>query len=275
MTDKFRVLERSFPLSPALMSSNLCPQAVETATGFLFASALLDRYADRLRYGFTGKPLTVGGPAFPLEERRANRRHWCQVLGLEADRLVVPTQVHGCRISRQDDPDTSQSDGILLTEPGQPAMVVTADCVPVLLYEPEAHVAAAVHAGWRGTAQRIVANAVERLLATNPEARAERLVVAIGPAIGPCCFEVGPEVIEQLSATAPNVATQSSGWASACLQKADKFYADVRTVNRLQLEALGVTMVEVSPVCTRCETERLFSYRRGDSGRQGAFLQLL
>lgn len=157
---------------------------------------------------------------------------------------------------------------MILTEPDLPAMVQVADCVPVILYSPDRHIGAVIHAGWRGTAQGITRQ-VARCLLQEYGAAPQTLVAAIGPSIGGCCYEVSTEVAQSVGHTIPEPPEQ---WSF--MNENGRPVIDLKTVNRLQLAALGVGDIEVLPSCTRCETETLWSFRRGENGRQVAFLQL-
>ncbi len=134
--------------------------------------------------------------------------------------------------------------------------VRTADCVPILLATREGDFLAAIHAGWRGTAARIATRTVDELVARG--CRAEHLVAAIGPSIGPCCYPVAPEVAERV-AGASGIDLDAGG-------------LDLRAANRAQLTGAGIPAeaVHTAPWCTACEAERFFSYRRDGrlAGRQ-------
>ena len=141
-------------------------------------------------------------------------------------------------------------------------MVLTADCVPVLLYDVATRSAAAIHAGWRGTANGILGLTVEKMkseFGSNPK----DLVAAIGPCIGPCCFEVGEDVAEHFSHR-PETIIRRSDWA--------KPHIDLVLANRLQLEQAGVLPqnIETSGKCTLCSPQQFFSHRRNQTlGRIG------
>lgn len=136
-------------------------------------------------------------------------------------------------------------DALLENTPGSSVAVKTADCLPLLFADPEHRAVAAVHAGWRGTAQRIAQAAVSSMaerFGTNPE----KLLVALGPSIGPCCYEVGPEVTAQFGL--------GNGHARV----------DLGAINRAQLEQSGVRPENIysSGLCTMCSPEDFYSYRR-------------
>jgi len=138
--------------------------------------------------------------------------------------------------------------------------VVTADCVPILLASRDGRFVAALHAGWRGTAQRIAARAVDVL--REQGCPPEGLLAAIGPSIGPCCYPVSEHVAAAV-ARASGVAVKGEAGPTGL---------DLRGANREQLLAAGVAAesVHAAPWCTACETELFFSYRRDGvaAGRQ-------
>lgn len=245
-------------------------QPVLTHPFVLYQSTLLTAYANRLIHGFTGKPVTLGGPQGPDERIWANRRLVCEQAGLATERLILPRQTHSACYRLNDIPFEDGADAVILTETGIPAMVQVADCVPIILYDPDCHVGAVIHAGWRGTAQAITPQLVQALT-TQHGATASSLRAVIGPSIGGCCYEVSNEVSEAMQQTLPHPSPERY----QVMQANGKPRIDLKQVNRLQLQALGVKHIEILDACTRCESESLWSYRRGEDGRQVAFLQLL
>jgi YfiH family protein len=235
----------------------------------LYQSTRLTAYAERLNHGFTGKPITLGGAAFPDAEIQANRDLLCAQAGLERARLTVPRQTHSDQHRTNDRPCETEADAVLLTEPGIPAFVQVADCVPVILYAPDRHIGAVIHAGWRGTAKAITAK-LAQLLIHEHNVSPEQLIAVIGPSIGGCCYEVSPEVATEVAKTIP-IQPES---AYLERQPNGKPRIDLKQVNRLQLEALGLQQVEIIDACTLCLDDHLWSHRRGEAGRQVAFLQL-
>lgn len=141
-----------------------------------------------------------------------------------------------------------EGDALFTREAGLALSVVTADCVPVLLAGPAG--LAAVHAGWRGIASGVVPAAIAAAGVERPE----EWTAWIGPAIGPCCYEVGEDVAAQIvAASRPEVAFPGP---------AGKPHLDLHAAVRHQLKAAGIGEVISIPDCTRCDTERLWSYRR-------------
>ncbi|HZS46978.1 MAG TPA: peptidoglycan editing factor PgeF [Blastocatellia bacterium] len=200
-----------------------------------------------------------------------NRRMFLQAIGAESWPIVTGKQVHSADlwIIRKQCESLSPSpscDGVLSRLPGILAVAQTADCTPVLIADPVTGAFAAVHAGWRGTASRIVERAVATLkseYSANPgDCRA-----AIGPAAGSCCYEVGQDVISQFKSSfsyADELFSHHNG---------DKANLDVPLANVHQLIDSGLSPEHIykSNLCTMCRTDLFFSYRkeknRGAVGR--------
>ena len=144
-----------------------------------------------------------------------------------------------------------------------------ADCTPVLLFDPVRQAIAAVHAGWRGTAQGIACKAVLRMQEEFGCAP-EDIRAAIGPCIGCCCFEVGPEV--------PDAMREALGAdAEAAIEpRGEKAHVDLKLLNRIWLQKAGVQVIDVSPDCTMCHPDRFWSHRvtGGARGSQAAIIRL-
>ena len=160
-------------------------------------------------------------------------------------------QVHSARVREAIAGDCGEGDALWTTAPDLAVLVVTADCVPVLLGG-EGTVAA-VHAGWRGIAAGLVETAVE-VLPLSPM----RLTAWIGPAIGPCCYEVGDEVAREVCAAAGADVTHPGRGARPHL--------DLAAAVAAQLARAGVEDVRRVAACTRCSADRLASYRREGHG---------
>ncbi len=158
-------------------------------------------------------------------------------------------------------------DALITNEPGTALVVFSADCTPILLHDPITGAVGAVHAGWRGTAAGIGAKAVEAMCC-NYGAKRENIRAAIGPNIGPCCFETDYDVPK---AMLEQVGKEAEAWI---YQKGEKYYVNLKEMNALWLYRAGVQHVEISPVCTACQPERFWSHRRHGDGRgaQGAII---
>jgi YfiH family protein len=172
-------------------------------------------------------------------------------------------QIHSATIVEASSADSAaEGDGLITSEPGMVVGIKTADCVPVLLADPVSHAVAAVHAGWRGSAQNIASAAVNELV-TRYGARAQDLHAAIGPSIGVCCYEVSPEVARQFSSWIPE-------YAEALVPRR----IDLACVNAIQLSRAGVTDIWTAGECTFCNPDRYFSFRREkeQAGRMTSFI---
>jgi YfiH family protein len=204
--------------------------------------------------------------AFP--ERTATDAELTLELGLPHPTAIAQVkQVHGGdAIEAADAAAASAGAGAdaLVGRAGRGVVAVgvrVADCVPLLVADEASGDVAAIHAGWRGVAAGIVRAGVERLVAVEVRSGPARLVAAIGPCIGPCCFEVGRDVAEK-------IARASHGANVVAAERGDKAYVDLRAAVRAQLVAAGVpdARIEDVPGCTKHETGRFHSFRRDGSG---------
>ena len=210
-----------------------------------------------------------------------NYRRFTAAIGADYEGLVLSNQVHGdtgrtvTAADRRDDPCLPvnyDADGLMTDVPGLALVVFSADCIPVLLYDPVRRAAAAVHAGWRGTALGIVRRAAERMRDCYGT-RMEDLLAAVGPGISKCCFETHADV--------PNAMVNAMGKAALPHVQslpAGKFQVDLKGLNAQWLKDLGVPEehIALSPECTACRTDRYWSHRRmGDQrGSLAAVIQL-
>ena len=192
------------------------------------------------------------------EAIRRNREALCGLLGITDDHLLMPHQVHKAEIAvvdEQRDIDLEGYDALMTNVEDVCIGVSTADCIPVLLYDPRQRAVCAVHAGWRGTVMRIVEQSIARMTevyGTNPA----DLIAQIGPGIHLESFEVGDEVYQ---------AFEDAGFPMEKISKKyEKWHIDLPECNRLQLIAAGVpdAHISVSPVCTYMQADTYFSARR-------------
>ncbi len=212
-----------------------------------------------------------------------NRKRLAQAVGVDVDCLTLGEQVHGVQVTMVGEKDKGRgalnnadrfpsTDALVTNIPGICLLVLTADCVPVLLYDPLKGVVAAVHAGWRGTVGKIVAQTVQKMEKEYGCAPAA-IKAAIGPSVGKCCFEVGEEVKAEFIRMDMGVGT----WIEPG-KKTGKYYVDLWEVNRLQLLKAGLLNkhIEVAGICTCCRHEDFFSYRYAarTAGRFGSGIML-
>lgn len=220
------------------------------------------------------------------EEHRtveANRRMLLEEVGLRAEQLVTAEQVHSARVrvvgasekgrgALDRESRLPATDALVTAEEGICLMVLAADCVPVLLYEPVCRVVAAVHAGWRGTAARIVEQTVQ-VMQKQFGCRPEQIRAGIGPSIGPCCFEVGEEVAQVFRDLCPRQPEIVRPAATS-----GKYQVDLWETNRQELLEAGLlpAHIEVAGMCSKCHPDHFFSYRRDGekAGRFGAGIAL-
>jgi|HubBroStandDraft_6_1064221.scaffolds.fasta_scaffold214599_2 copper oxidase (laccase) domain-containing protein len=205
-----------------------------------------------------------------------NRRRLAAHVGFLPEDLRMTRHVHGTSVWTVGEPlaDDAEFDGLVSNRARTVLGAFAADCVPILFADPEARVIGAAHAGWRGAigatppdatkptetpGTSVAANVIAKMVGLG--ARADRIRVALGPSIGPCCFEVGPEVVAQFHAVLGDV-------PGLVVAGPHKDHLDLRVALRAILERAGVraASIDASPPCTRCEAERFFSYRRDGKG---------
>ena len=202
----------------------------------------------------------------------ANRRRLAEHAGFELDALQIARHVHGTDVWAVGEPlaADAQFDGLVCDRAGAVLAAFAADCIPILFAEPDARVCGAAHAGWRGTVAGIARNVVARMAALG--ARPDRICVALGPSIGPCCFEVGPEVVAAFRDALGDV-------PGLVVAGPRRDHIDLRVATRSVLERAGVAPehIDTAPPCTRCEPERFFSYRRDgkDGGIHMAYIGMV
>ena len=220
--------------------------------------------------GFTSRRGGVSGGAYESlnlgaltedepENVTENRRRACAAIGADAERATMAWQHHGAEVTRAEPrgivtPGTmfERCDGLWSDERGQAMMLLTADCLPVAIARANGDkpALAILHVGWRGLLGGIVTAGARALGAT-------RLAAAIGPGIGPCCYEVGEEVAEPFRARYDGVVRDRR--------------LDLWSATEQALRDAGCEEVERTDLCTYCHPELFFSHRRdrGRTGRQG------
>ena len=195
--------------------------------------------------------------------------------------LTTVNQVHGSRIvtittqlvgaGRDKKPSTAgDADAMITNLPQVPIMVLTADCVPILLFDPGKKVVAAIHAGWRGTVAQITAKTIE-VMNKQYQCQPSDILAAIGPSIGACCYEVGDEVVKTAEASLPK--------AESCFININKSrHFDLWEANRQQLteKEINNKNIDTLGLCTQCHQQHFFSSRanQGITGRLGACIML-
>ncbi len=213
---------------------------------------------------------TVGDDLAAVEE---NHRRALGALEVEVGQTVSPHQVHGARVgvvgSAHRGTVQPETDALVTAEVGVPLLMRFGDCAPVLFFDPVRRAIGIAHAGWRGVAAGSVPATVEALAGRLGCERAD-LWAGVGPTIGPCCYEVGPEVVDAVRAACPD--------GAEVVRRVDgRVHLDLPAAVEAQLDAAGVGRVENSHLCTACRRDEFFSHRaeRGHTGRFGILMELI
>jgi YfiH family protein len=243
----------------------------------------------RVRHGLTSRVVGLGradgnvGFSPPRDQGDAwsMRQHWCGAIGIDPDRLVTLGQVHGADVVRVAAADAGTGarpgsgraglgDALITDVPGVALLTLHADCLPVLLIDPVRPAIAAVHAGWRGTVADI-AGATVRAMSESFGSVPSELLAFLGPAIGPCCYEVGVEVADAWK-------RQANHESSALSFADDRWSFNLRAANIELLVRSGIhpARLDTGSICTRCAGEHWFSHRGqgAQTGRFGAMIAL-
>jgi hypothetical protein len=235
------------------------------------------------RGGVSPRPwtgLNLGGTVGDDPQRVLENRHRAlAALGVELDSLYDVWQVHSANVVYTDRPRPLdvphlKADAILTDRPGITLFMRFADCVPILLYDPRHRAIGLVHAGWKGTVERVATAAIESMQ-DRIGSRPADLIAAIGPSIGPHHYEVGPEVITQVKLVFGSQASQLLHTIQGRETEGVQF--DLWNANRLVLEGAGVHQIEIAEICTACHTEDWYSHRgeHGNTGRFGVLLGIM
>ena len=242
--------------------------------------------------------LNLGFTDWDRRERvEANRRQFLEALGSSSKSLITLRQIHSDVVHRIDKPplDLLKGDALVTAAPALLLGVQTADCIPILLVDPRRRAVAAIHAGWRGTLSRVAAKTVGRMtmeFGTRPQ----DLLAALGPGIGPCCYEVGPEVVQEFASQFSNASEWFHGPFDALASGENpnplpwltmmppgheppppRCNLDLHAANSAILVGAGLAPRNIfaTKFCTSCRTDLFFSYRReGSTGRMMAVIGL-
>lgn len=250
-------------------------------------SALLNASSGRVCHGFLSRHGGVSvGPFASLNfdgrdgdtpgNIKRNKTIAAAACNCPIERIVTVNQVHGNTVLCLDEKTLASydspvdADAIITALPNIPIGILTADCAPILIYDPVKNVAAAVHAGWKGTVKGVVVAAVKAMSATFGSRPAD-LRAAIGPHIRECCLSVGYDVREAF-------ASAFGGIDELFHADAAGLRLDLRAANLRQLAGAGldVDQITTDAPCTACHTDRFYSYRKegGKTGRQLSFIMV-
>ena len=212
-----------------------------------------------------------------------NRERFCQALSIPLESLVIGQQVHGTGVAvvrgghrgkgaRRWEEGLPQTDAMVTDSPDVALMILVADCAAVILYDPARKAVGIAHGSWRGTAGRIGLKAVLRMVDAFG-CRPEDIQAAISPSIGPCCYEVGGDVLQALRKSFP------STWEDYITShRSGAVHFDLWEALRAQLMEAGLReeKVEIAHICTACNTDLFYSHRRehGRTGRSGVIIAL-
>lgn len=173
-------------------------------------------------------------------------------LSIEEENFLSPIQTHSTNIevAEKNKKIYPDCDGLILEDDNLGVYLNYADCTPVILYDDIKNKGAVVHAGWRGTAGKIVQKAIDKM-----GSEGKNIIALIGPAIGFCCYDVGEDVFKKLSQTVDN-------FEGLYEIRQGKIFVDLKNINRRQLEEYGVERIDVCPYCTVCDNDKFYSYRK-------------
>jgi YfiH family protein len=251
----------------------------------------LDRNASQAKnQSAADKVLNLGFTEWDSHERvLENRRKFFAALGARKMRVAALRQIHSEIVHVVDAAEFPQGeqapkgDALITREPGVLLTIQTADCIPILLADTKHRAVAAIHSGWRGTAQRIAEKTLGRMqmeFGTLPQ----NVIATLGPCIGGCCYEVGHEVVKEFAAKFPNArewfadpidalenGDNDPNWLPWLTMRppghappAPRVHLDLIAANRAILIGAGITSKNItsSGFCTACRTDLFFSYRR-------------
>lgn len=213
--------------------------------------------------------------------RDENIATFSRAAGFNMCDMVLSNQVHGntCRVVGYGDrgkgvvreSDIKGVDALITNEKGIALCIFTADCVPVFLLDSENHAIGLCHAGWRGVVNGIVPKVIETMN-QNYGSNAHNVIAAIGPSIGPCCFNVGQDVVREFNGIFKNT-------EDIIIKKSGKYSINLWNAVKSQLVYSGLNMESIicSNLCTSCNEELFYSYRRDGqkAGRMISILQLV
>ncbi len=203
-----------------------------------------------------------------------NLHRACEVLDLRHEEVVSPNQRHTANVRRIEQDDRGRVytgyDVFVTDRPGVPLLLRYADCTPVLIYDRVHRAVSVIHSGWRGTVQGAARAAVEAL-SREYGSRPADMVAGIGPCIGPCCYEVGEDVVDAVRATF----RQGDALLPAHPGKQRRHF-DLWAANARWLADAGVRQIEIAGLCTACRVDEFYSYRaeKGKTGHFGAVMAL-
>jgi hypothetical protein len=201
---------------------------------------------------------------------QCNFERACQAVQIKPEQTVTCHLIHSADVLTIQPENhhhlPGKADGLITNHPEVYLFMRFGDCAPLLFFDPIHQVVGLTHAGWRGTMQNAAGATVHQMQAQFG-CQPENMIAVIGPAIGPCCYEVGPEVIEAAARAFPdpNGLLRAAGY-----QQNGHAYFDLWEANRRQLISSGLKQIVSTNLCTACRTDQFFSHR-AEQGRTGRF----
>jgi purine-nucleoside/S-methyl-5'-thioadenosine phosphorylase / adenosine deaminase len=275
----------------AISTSEEVPPSFRDATNVAPMQSSLLLSLPFVRHGVTrrvrGMGLADGNVGYGAPRNQADawemRKLWSRSIEFDAGRIVGLRQVHGADVREVGAADAgsgstpgsepvARADALITRDKGVTLMTLHADCLPILLVDPETPAVAAVHAGWRGTVED-VSGATVRAMQNAFGSKSSALLTYFGPSIGPCCYDVGGEVVDLWRSQAGSTAGEALSFEDGSTT------LNLRQANQMLLKRAGVelTKIEISEVCTKCNGENWFSHRGqgAETGRFAAFIALI
>jgi len=181
-----------------------------------------------------------------------------------SDNITIISHQHNSWLTDINNHAIEDSDALITDQKNIMLTILTADCVPILLFDPKKEIVAVIHAGWKGTAQQIAIKTIEKMK-ENFQSNPQDIIAGVAPSIGKCCYEVDW-----------NVAKNFKDIDNAYDKKGDKYMLDLPHINKIQLLESGLKEdnIELSNICTACEVEEYFSYRK-ENGCSGRFMSII
>lgn len=202
-----------------------------------------------------------------ISESLNNRNILMKQLGV--DFIYTAKQTHSSNIGKVSEGKVfyDDTDALISNIPGSVMLLNFADCTPIILYSKKDNTAAVIHAGWRGTASKIAEKTAEKMYeeyGVNPE----NIIALIGPAIGKCCFETHEDVFLKL--------VEDTSMTDLYVKKGDKYFVDLKLLNKYQLKNTGIQNIDMCDYCTCCMSDIFFSYRKekGITARHSAVVKI-
>ena len=186
-----------------------------------------------------------------------NEKDICKYFNIDVNQLIFPNQVHSSNINVVQNGifNYPETDALIINNNDIAIGTYTADCVPIIIYDDKKKIGAVVHAGWKGTVEKILPKTINKLI-NEHNCNINDIRVAIGPAIGICCYEINQQICNQLKDTVVNF------YNLYRITDYNTIYVDLKNINARQIFELGITNIDISTYCTSCNNNFFYSYRK-------------